>query len=316
MKIDRLLTALNKEHINHDEKTSLSSLSHTKTGSTALTIIYPKNEKELIRTLSLTHKFELSYLVFGDMTNVAFATRPLNKIIISMLDFYREAEYDAKGNVVTVDAGMKMKDLAKWGYKNSVNAFQWMEGIPGTIGAGVFMNAGFLPGQDIGSFLIEARVLMPNLEVKSIKNAAMDFRYRKSILQSNKGIVLSAKFLVRRGKKWKIGVRMLQYHERRRKHQPLRFPSAGTVFVPPIPYHVGGMINDLRLRGYRIGGAEISELSPGFIIGREGMTGEDYYALVNKVKHDVFDRYGIRLEPEVRLIGFHDGDSDENNSTD
>lgn len=305
------LGELNSNKIRHDETLKLSDLSYSQTGSSASTIVFPKNESELIATIKLANENGLKYMTFGGMTNVVFSSHPLDVVLISMLDFDHSVEYDSKTNIVKVGSGQTMKGLAQWGLIHSINGFQWMEGIPGTIGAGVFMNAGFLPGQDMQSYLVETRVLMPDLTIQIFKNKDMNYSYRKSELQVNGGIVLSTKFLVRRGKKWKIQIRMFQYHQRRKNHQPLEFPSAGTVFIQPVPYHTGGLLSQLHMKGYRVGGAEISELSPGFIIGRDHMTGEDYLKLAHKIQSVIKQKYGISLEMEVRLVGFTDGELNE-----
>lgn len=299
-----LINGLVKEHIKFDEDIELSKLTNTRTGGIIRLIIYPKAINELKFTLSELRKNNLESIILGDMTNVAIASAHLNFVVVDMTEYLSEPMFDEESSILDVSAGYKMKALSQWALDHSISGLQWMEGIPGTVGAGTYMNAGFLPGQDFQSYLVNTTVLMPDLSIRVITNREMNFSYRRTILQENKGIVLSTKFLLRKGKKWKIAARMMQYHRRRAKNQPLNLPSAGTVFVPPTPYHVGGMLPKLGLVGYRIGGAQISEKSPGFIVGIDHMTGEDYYALVRFVQKQIRDSYGMELEPEVRLLGF------------
>lgn len=299
-----IIERLQQQDIKIIQNVKLSTFTHTKTGGNVPLMVFPKNKNELIFILSVVRDSELSITVLGSMTNVAVASGELRTIIINMTDFITEPVFDSKTNVLTVSAGYEMKRLSQWAMNHSITGLQWMEGIPGTVGAGAYMNAGFLAGHDFQSCMIDATVLMPDLTMQTISNSKMNFSYRRSVIQKNEGIVLSVRFLLRVGKKWKIYLKMAQYHRRRAKNQPLELPSAGTVFVPPTPYHVGGMLPKLGLVGYRIGGAQVSEKSPGFIVGVDHMTGEDYYDLVKFIQKQVMDNYGIELEPEVRLLGF------------
>lgn len=287
----------------------LENYTHSKTGGNIPAMFYPHNVEELKKIIKVFNENSIEFKILGGLTNIVVASGELNFNVINMSEFESRMPVIDRFNdslVVKVPASCSMKFLSKWAVENSINGLQWMEGIPGTVGAGVFMNAGFLPGQDFRSVLVDAEILMPDYKIITIKNSDMDFSYRKSILQKNGGIVLFARLLVRTGKKWKIALRTLQYHKRRAKHQPLEYPSAGTVFVPPMPYHVGGMIPKLGLVEYTIGGAQISRKSPGFIINIGNMTGEDYFNLIKYIQNKFFMTYGISLEPEVRLLGFSD----------
>lgn len=159
-------------------------------------------------------------------------------------------------------------------------------------------------GPGIDGTLIDVKVLSPNLEIITLTNKDLDFRYRKSNIQEKGYIIISARFLLRYGKKWKIALRMYDFHKQREKSQPLHLPSAGTVFVPPMPYHLGGIIPKLRLQRTRIGGMEVSDKNFGFIVNVESGTGEDYLKLVELVEKEVKNEYDIELEREVRFFGF------------
>lgn len=295
---------LNKLGIEFEHDYSLQDLTNTQTGGVVSFLVFPHEVEELKEAIRCLKELLMPVIVLGDMTNVAIASGKLNFNVICMSHFKNNPVFDCKSNIVTVYAGYKMKKLSKWAIEHSISGLQWMEGIPGTVGAGVYMNAGFLPGQDFQNHVIDAQVLMPDLSIRTLTNKELCFQYRFSSLQKNGGIVLSTRLLVRKGKKWKIKLRVAQYHNRRARNQPLDFPSAGTVFVPPTPFHVGGMLPKLGLIGYRIGGAQVSKKSPGFIIGIDHMTGEDYYTLVRFIQKKVKASYGIELEPEVRLLGF------------
>lgn len=290
--------------ISFEENVALSTLSNTKTGGKVPVILYPKTEDELVAAINKVRDLDVKFEILGEMTNIAVASGDLDFVVINTLNLNNEPTFDSKAKIVTVPAGYKMKQLAVWALDHSIAGLQWMEGIPGTVGAGAYMNAGFLAGQDMATYLVDAKVLMPDGSVQVITNPQMEFSYRKSSIQQSGGIVLSARILVRIGKKWKIKLRMMQFHKRRGKNQPLDLPSAGTVFIPPFPYHVGGMLRQLKLTGHQIGGAAISTQSPGFIVGVDNMTGEDYYTLVKYIQQQVYQEFGVKLIPEVRLLGF------------
>lgn len=309
MSVESVSQRLKSLKIEHILNPNLSEYSHSKTGGIIPIMVFPRNTEQLMSVISELQQLEDRFIILGGMTNVVVASGNLHFNVINMSKFINEPILDTKDCIVTVSAGYEMKQLSQWAMENSLNGLQWMEGIPGTVGGGVFMNAGFLPGQDFQNVLIDAQVLMPDMSVKTITNKEMNYSYRKSIIQQNGGIVLSARLLLRRGKKWKIALRMAQYHRRRAKNQPLDLPSAGTVFIPPKPYHVGGLLPKMGLVGHRIGGAEISPKSPGFIVGVDHMTGEDYYGEVKFIQKSIKEKYGINVEPEVRLLGFKDATS-------
>ncbi|RNE43145.1 UDP-N-acetylenolpyruvoylglucosamine reductase [Lacticaseibacillus paracasei] len=292
-----------KLNVTDKQNVSLSNYTNTKTGGTVAHMYYPKTTEELVELLTTLRSRRISYVVLGEMTNVAIASHPLNFEVINMSDFIGEPIWNADLCTLTVPSGVKMKALSRWARDHSVAGLQWMEGIPGTVGAGAFMNAGFLGGQDFSSFLLEAQVLDESLNVRTVKNRDLQYSFRKSSLQSGGKIVLSVTFLLRPGKKWKIGLKMLQYHRRRAKNQPLEYPSAGTVFIPPVPYHLGAILPRLGLVGAKVGGARVSEKSPSFIIG-ENMSGEDYRDLVKLIQARVLEEKHIDIEPEVRMLGF------------
>ncbi|MBS1014257.1 MULTISPECIES: UDP-N-acetylmuramate dehydrogenase [Lactobacillaceae] len=303
---EELIQLCDMNSIKFLEDQRLSEYTNTRTGGKVPLMVFPKEDDELRNVMKLIAEQHLKYYVLGEMTNIVASSKRMDIVIVNLIEFNDSVQFDENSRVLTVGAGCKMKSLSKWAAVHSITGLQWMEGIPGTVGAGAYMNAGFLAGEDFSSTLISARVLMPDLSYKQVTNEQLQYSYRKSSLQSTGGIVTSVQLLVRMGKPWKIKLRMWRYHTRRAKHQPLDLPSAGTVFVPPMPYHVGGILPQMGLTGYTIGGAQISKKSPGFIVGVDHMTGEDYYQLVQFIQQSVFEKYHVRLRPEVRLIGFKD----------
>lgn len=292
----------------------LSNYSYTRTGGEVPLMFFPKDVSELKTLLHWIQEKNFKYIILSGMTNIAVASGKLNFLVINMSEYAEyEPKWDGK-NFLKVSAGYEMKKLARWTNSKNLKGLEWMEGIPGTIGAGIYMHAGFLLGQDMQTYLVDVEYLdLNDMQIKTINNQSLQFRYRYSKFQDMNVIVLSGRFLVTEIKDdWKKSIRVIKqrklmndYHKRRENNQPLEFPSAGTVFVPPFPFHVGGMLRELNLVGYQIGGARISEKSPGFIIGVDNMTGEDYYQLVMHIQKEIKKHYNVDLIPEVRLIGFN-----------
>lgn len=292
---------------------SLSEYTYTKTGGITPIMFFPKTTSELKQVVLWLREKELKFVTLSGMTNIAVASGNLDFVVINMSEFnICDPEWD-NDNFLKVSASFEMKRLAVWAIQRDIKGLAWMEGIPGTVGAGIYMHAGFLLGQDMQTYLVDAEYLdLNDMEVKTITNQDLQFRYRYSKFQDMNAIVLGGRFLVHKiPNDWKKTLRRIKhkrlmnyYHERRIKNQPIDFPSAGTVFVPPYPFHVGGLLRELKLVGYRIGGAQISTKSPGFIIGVDNMTGEDYYEMVLYIQQIIKKKYNIDLIPEVRLFGF------------
>lgn len=194
------ITQLKSMGISFRENALLSEYTHTKTGGSTPLILFPKDEEELKRLIVLVHDQQIPFHVLGDMTNVAIASGQLGFVVICTNKILSEPLFDKERCVLTVSAGYKMKALSRWAMEHSLRGLQWMEGIPGTVGAGAYMNAGYLPGQDFQSCMIDARVLSPSGEIRVISNRNMRYSYRKSSIQSTGDVVLSVRFLLRTGK--------------------------------------------------------------------------------------------------------------------
>ncbi|MEG1584755.1 MAG: UDP-N-acetylmuramate dehydrogenase, partial [Anaerovorax sp.] len=176
-------------------------------------------------------------------------------------------------------------------------------GIPGSIGGGLFMNAGAYGGE-MSQIVKCAKVLSPDgaAEVE-IEAAQMLLSYRNSIFQKTGQIILEAQFCLQPDDKTKIGERMREFTARRNEKQPVNLPSAGSFFKRPKGYFAGKLIEDAGLRGLSLGGAQISPLHAGFIVNNGGATAADIINLMEIVQHTVYDRFGVQLLPEVRIIG-------------
>lgn len=296
-----------EEHVKVDRNVDFSTITHTKTGGIYQYVLYPESTVQLTNILSILNKEKVEFIVVGGLTNVVFSSNSMRTIVLSMSLFGSNMSISEEHGqpILDVDAKFETKEVARYLLNKGIAGLQWAEGIPGTIGGAVYMNASAY-GPGIDASLIDAKVITPDLEIKTLTNKDFDFRYRKNTIQEKGYIILSARFLLRYGKKWKIALRMMQYHRQRESSQPLELPSAGSVFVPPTPYHVGGIVPKMKLQHTRVGGMEVSDKNYGFIVNVKSGTGEDYLKLVEIIESRIKREYGINLEREVRFFGFGD----------
>lgn len=207
-----------------------------------------------------------------------------------------------EGNRLTAQAGASLARAASAAYRASLEGLTFAAGIPGTVGGAVAMNAGAYGGE-MKDVLESALVLMPEGGFQTYSARELELSYRSSILQKNGGIVVEAVFLLEGGDQEEIGRRMEELRLRRLEKQPLEYSSAGSTFKRPEGYFAGKLIEDAGLRGACVGDAQVSEKHCGFIINRGAATAMEIWQLIRKVRDTVYDRFGVLLEPEVKLLG-------------
>lgn len=214
-----------------------------------------------------------------------------------------------KLNTVTVDgytieaeAGANLIETTKVAKFHSLTGFEFACGIPGSVGGAIFMNAGAYGGE-IANIFLSAKVLTPEGDIKTMTAREMAFGYRHSAIQKSGDIVISAKFALNPGDFEQISQEMNRLNYLRQLKQPLEYPSCGSVFKRPEGHFAGQLIMEAKLKGYRIGGVEVSEKHAGFMINVDHGTAKDYEHLIAHVIETVEHNSGIRLEREVRIIG-------------
>jgi len=202
---------------------------------------------------------------------------------------------------LTAQAGSSLGILAKTALDNSLTGLEFAHGIPGTVGGAVFMNAGAYDGE-IKDVFHSCRCIDENGMEKTLYSKDMDFSYRYSILQSKKLILVSATFRLKRGNKDEIKGLMDDLMDRRRSKQPLEYPSVGSFFKRPKGYYAAKLIEDSGLKGFSFGGAQVSEKHSGFVINKGNATTKDILSLADTVEKTVFEKFGVHLEKEARII--------------
>ena len=206
------------------------------------------------------------------------------------------------GNELTVKAGTLLSSTSKAALAEELTGFEFAGGIPGTFGGAVVMNAGAYGGE-MKDVLKSVTVLTDKGEVKTLAKEELELGYRTSVIAKKGYIVLEAVLELQKGEKEKIQAVMDDLKERRVTKQPLEYPSAGSTFKRPEGYFAGKLIQDAGLRGFQVGGAQVSEKHCGFVINKDQATASDVMNLMNQVSDKVYEEFGVRLQPEVKRLG-------------
>ncbi|AWX57165.1 MULTISPECIES: UDP-N-acetylmuramate dehydrogenase [Brevibacillus] len=269
-------------------------------GGPADLLIQPKDKASLQKALQILHRHEIPWSVIGRGSNLLVRDRGIRGAVLKVAEGLSHCEF--KGEEVCVGAGYSMIRLAVETGKMGLTGMEFAGGIPGTVGGAVYMNAG-AHGSDLSRILIDAEILFENGESKVLSNEELSFSYRTSLLQKQKGIVLEARFQLRTGDRKEIAGTLAANKERRRNTQPLQMPCAGSVFRNPPNDHAGRLIEAAGLKGYRIGGAQVSEKHSNFIVNCGGATAADVLTLIDHVRSTILEKNGIDLHPEVLVVG-------------
>ena len=209
---------------------------------------------------------------------------------------------ETEGTVIRAQAGALLSAVAAEAKNHSLTGFEFAGGIPGTLGGAVTMNAGAYGGE-MKDVLKSVTVADREGNIRKLSAEELNLGYRTSIVKTAGYLVLEAEISLKEGNPEEIKALMKDLTERRTSKQPLEFPSAGSTFKRPEGYFAGKLIMDSGLRGYRVGGAQVSEKHCGFVINAGGATAADVRALIQDVQNTVYEKFGVMLEPEVRFLG-------------
>ena len=272
-------------------------------GGPAEVYLVPADEEQLAETVRLLRSEEMRWQILGNGSNVLVADEGIRGVIIHMEDKRSVPEYRTEGKEVlaTVTAGMSFSGFARDACDRGLADMEYATGIPGTVGGGIVMNAGAYGGEIVDS-LREVSVLTKAGERLVLPAKELKLSYRYSIIPEKEYIVTGATFAMQEGDRMAIGAKVLELSAKRREKQPLEFPSAGSTFKRPEGYFAGKLIQDAGLRGYAVGGAQVSEKHCGFVINRGGATCADVKALIADVQRIVLEQSGVKLEPEVKFL--------------
>lgn len=269
-------------------------------GGPAEVFVSVSNEQEIVNLIELLKERSIPYFIIGKGSNLLVSDKGYQGVIIEIGSTY--SGLHILGNEIIAKAGTPMSKLSHDAMEQGLTGLEFASGIPGTVGGGIIMNAGAYGGE-MAQIAYRVKVLTKEGEIKTLSNTEMEFSYRNSIAKREGYIVLQAEFKLHEGNQEVIDGIMRDLNMKRRDKQPLEYPSAGSTFKRPEGNYAGKLIADAGLKGYSVGGAQVSEKHAGFLINKDHATADDMYTLIIEVKQKVFEQFGITLEPEVIFLG-------------
>ncbi len=268
-------------------------------GGGAEAMAFPKNPEELSKILKTSVLLDCKPAILGAGTNILAPDEGIPGLVVCLKDCMSGME-QLDGTHIRVAAGVTLTRAAVFAASLGLSGMEFAHGIPGTVGGGVYMNAGAYGGEIAG--IIESVSVMDMAgELKTYSREEMDFSYRHSILENRGGIVVSAVFSLTPADPDTIRAAMKELQGKRSASQPLDLPSAGSAFKRPVGGYAAALIDQAGLKGYQVGGAAISTKHAGFAVNLGGATAADVKTLLAQVSDKVFESSGIRIEPEIRI---------------
>lgn len=262
--------------------------------------VEPETEEELAGVLALCRAKGLPHMLLGNGSNLLVGDRGYRGVIVAL--GRRWSQVNTEGSVIRAGGAAMLSAAAKQALRDSLAGLEFASGIPGTVGGAVFMNAGAY-GSDMAQVLKAVTVMAEDGSVRTIHAEELELGYRTSCIGRKGYVVLEAELGLEPGEASAIRERMEELAGQRRAKQPLEFPSAGSTFKRPEGYFAGKLIQDAGLRGFAVGGAQVSEKHCGFVINRGGATAADIMELCRQVRQRVQEESGVELELEVRTVG-------------
>ncbi len=287
-------------------KNNINLLNYTsiKVGGYAEYFSEPKNSSQLLNLLKWAKLKNLNCRIIGAGSNLLIRNKLHLGLTICTKKF-NQLKINRSSGLVQAECGVMLPMLANLLAQNGCKGGEWLIGIPGTIGGAIFMNAG-TGNLWISNHLLSAQVLDRNkLSIQTVKKKDLDFEYRNSSFQTNELIILSAKFVFKPNEDSKIINELTKNNlKQKTKKQPYNLPSFGSVFKNPKNNYAGKLIEEAGLKGFSIGGAQVSLVHSNFIVNKSNATSEEIYELITLIQQKVQQKTGIFLHPEVRMIGY------------
>lgn len=256
--------------------------------------------QQLVKTIPYLNALGLEYFILGNGSNLLVSDNGYQGVILQIGPGM--SDITVEGTRIRAQAGASLAKLAKTAMEHGLTGLEFAAGIPGTVGGAVVMNAGAYGGE-MEQVVTGVQVVAQDGNILELDHNGMEFSYRSSILKDRPFVVTEVTFVLKEGDQPSIQAKMEEYAQQRRSKQPLQYPSAGSTFKRPDGYYAGKLIMDAGLRGLRVGGAQVSEKHCGFIINDSHALASDIYELIQEVRERVYERFGVRLEPEVIMLG-------------
>ncbi len=287
-----------KAGIRLEKDLPLSEHTTFRIGGSADVALFPQTTEQMAALICFLHQNKLRYFVLGRGSDILADDEGYRGILILTRDMNQLRREE---NRIFAGAGCSMTSVSNLARKEGLAGLEFLHGIPGSVGGGVFMNAGAY-GSEIATYVESVEWVGPDGEIHQTSGSGLEFAYRHSYFTDHDGIVCSAVFSCEPGDPAEIGATISDLDSRRREKQPLEYPSAGSAFKRPVGLFAGKLIEDAGLKGYSIGGACVSEKHAGFIVNKGGATASDVKRLMDHVIKTVWDQSGVLLEPEIRFL--------------
>ena len=273
-------------------------------GGPADLMIFPKSKQDLIKVIEIINENKIQLTILGSGSNVLVSDNGIRGAVISLKNSLKQIEVD--DNILYAECGTMLGKIVKHAVKNNLIGLENLNGVPGTLGGALIMNAGAWGGE-ISENLIYVEVINSKSEIQKIQKKDLNFSYRQSSFNKD-DILLSAKFNLKKADKDIIKENFIEAQSGRKKSQPLNKRSAGSLFKNPKNNSAGKLLDEAGLKGFSIGDAKISEKHANFFINDGDATSKDMLMLIKKAHKEVKDKFNINLSLEVKLMGF---DADE-----
>ena len=295
----RLQAILEPEDLLFDEP--MKDYTTFRVGGPAKWMAAPQDEQQLRVILKMCSEVQVPCFILGRGSNLLVSDNGFEGVIVNLRKHFNKIEVDRENKTITAEAGASLPAVSQAALSAGLTGLEFAAGIPGTMGGGLFMNAGAYGGE-LKQVVTEATVMTKDGMILHVPAEQMALGHRISNFMQTGEIILSVKMQLTQGNPDVIKETMNDFNSRRRDKQPLEYPSAGSTFKRPEGYFAGKLIDDAGLRGYRVGGAMVSEKHCGFVINYDNATATDVINLMKDVQTKVKEKFDVQLEPEVRII--------------
>ena len=297
MYIKEIEKIVSKDKIYENEL--MSNYTSFKIGGPAEYLIKIQTPEELKEILKIIKNQEVPLTIIGNGSNILVSDSGIKGIVLKIE--INTFELNTQTAHLKVGSGVKLGFIAQKCLKSEITGFEFASGIPGTIGGAVRMNAG-AHGKEMKDVITSVTYMDRNGDVFTIQNEEARFEYRNSLFANKDYIILEVEMQLEKGNSEEIQVKMTEYATYRKEKQPIEYPSAGSTFKRGTDFITAKLIDECGLKGYQIGGAQISEKHAGFIINKENATAEDVIKLMEYTKEQVYNKFGKKIEPEIEII--------------
>ncbi|WP_350343489.1 UDP-N-acetylmuramate dehydrogenase [Proteinivorax tanatarense] len=294
---EKLSSGIPKEYIKL--KHHIAPYTTFEIGGPADIFITPSEVDQIIWAVTISKELQIPYYILGKGSNILIDDKGLRGIVIYLGENFSKST--VLDNKIKAQSGASLEEVSKLAMEKSLTGLEFAVGIPGSVGGGIFMNAGAYEGQ-LGDVVDEVTGILEH-EVVTYTKDDLEFGYRSSTFQKEGVIILEATLRLEKGNKEKVKSYIEDLTTKRETKQPLELPSAGSVFKRPQGYYAGKLIQDSGLKGFSIGGAQVSEKHCGFIVNKGNATSQDVKNLVAHIQKTVKEKFGVELKRELKYLG-------------